>query len=225
MSSLRYHHTRTRSHSRERTSPDPLLRRASLKRQRLFTTDSDNEYDDYPYSGAHRPSRAIVTRNAPSQLERWNIWSSPHREERRDSGTEETSHERRHRRVSFADEFNEHEELDFRFRAARLRERETRLSPSTARIRAESDDERVRPSVWFAELRRRRERCVSEDFEARERARSRSRERRRRERLPGAADEHEIVAEDIDEERVVRYRKVKKTRVDEWRPLSGWRPT
>ncbi|KAF1933812.1 uncharacterized protein M421DRAFT_414867 [Didymella exigua CBS 183.55] len=220
MPSFAYHHTRSRSRSRERTLP-PLPRRTSFKRQRLFPSDSDEEYDDYPYSGAHRPSRALVTRSTPSQLERWNIWSSPHREQRCDSGAEETSHERRRRRASFADRVNEDGEREIRVRVARLRERETRLSPLPARCRAESDDERVRPSVWSAELFR-RDRCVSEDYEARERARSRSRERRR-EKFWDGDDEDELVDREFDGERVVRYRRIKRTRTDEWRPLSGWR--
>jgi hypothetical protein len=222
MSSFTYHHTRTRSRSRsrsrERTQP-PLPRRTSFKRQRLFPSDSDDEYDDYPYSGAHRPSRALVTRNTPSQLERWNIWSSPDRS-RADSGTEEASRERerRIRRVSFADrdDADADEEREFRLRVARLREREReeRLSPRP-RYRAESDDERVSPRVWGAELFR-RERCVSEDYEARERAKSRSRER-------FWGDGNEVIEREFDGERVVRWRRVKRTRMDEWRPLAGFR--
>jgi hypothetical protein len=223
MPSFTYHHTRTRSRSRERTPP-PLPRRTSFKRQRLLPSDSDSEYDDYPYSGAHRPSRALVTRDTPSQLERWNIWSLPHREERCDSGTEETSRERRRRRVAFADEVDEDEEREFRVRVAELRGRETRLSTAPARYRAESDDERLRPRVQGAELLR-RERCVSEDYEARERARSRSRERRRRERLWDGDDEDEVVERMFDGERVVKFRRIKRTRTDEWRPLTGFRRT
>ncbi|KAF3045636.1 hypothetical protein E8E12_010866 [Didymella heteroderae] len=222
MTSFTYHHTRTRSRSRERTPP-PLPRRTSIKRQRLFPSDSDDEYDDYPYSGAHRPLRALVTRNTPSQLERWNIWSAPHREERCDSGTEDTSRSRR--RASFAerDDVDEEEEREFRLRIARLRERETRLGRAPARYHAESDDERASPRVWGAELFT-RERCVSEEYEARERARSRSRERRRRERFWGDGED-EVVEREFDGERVVRYRRVKRTRTDEWRPLAGFRRT
>lgn len=225
MPSFTYHHTRTRSRSRSRTPP-PLPRRTSFKRQRLFTSDSDDEYDeydDYPYSGAHRPSRTLVTRNTPSQLERWNIWSSPDRSSRCDSGTEEAHRERRHRHVSFADKDDADEEREFRLRVARLRERETRLSPLPTRHRAESDDERVSPRVWGAELFR-RERCISEDYQVKERERSRERERRSRERV-WADGGDEVIQREFDGERVVRYRRVKKTRMDEWRPLSGFRRT
>lgn len=127
--------------------------------------------------------------------------------------------------MSFADSgaVNADEEREFRLRIARLRERETRLSSPPPRYRAESDDERVSPRVWSAELlRKSRERCVSEKYEARERAGSRSRERRR-ERVWGDGDE--VVERQFDGERLVRYRRVKRMRTDEWRPLSGFRRT
>lgn len=126
--------------------------------------------------------------------------------------------------MSFADNANEDEEREFRLRIARLRERETRLSPLPARYRAESDDERVSPRIWHAELFR-RERCVSEDHVTRERARSRSRELRRRDRFLGGDDGDDVVETEFDGERLVRYRRVKRTRTDEWRPLSGFRRT
>ncbi|KAF2632737.1 hypothetical protein BU25DRAFT_453924 [Macroventuria anomochaeta] len=227
MSAFTYHHTRTRSRSRERTSPPPLPRRTSFKRQRLFLSDDEDDgYDDYPYAGNHRPSRALVRRDQPSQLERWNIWSDSRAEERCDSGNEESERERRrrHRRVSFADEHNEDEERGFRLRIARLTsERPRHLSPPPRRYQTESDDERARAHVWSAELLHRRERCVSEDYEARERARSRLTERRRRERSWGGDDEDEEIEREFDGERVVRWRRIKRTRTDEWRPLAGWR--
>lgn len=119
---------------------------------------------------------------------------------------------------------NADEEREFRLRIARLRERETRLSPVPVRFRAESDEERASPRVWAAELfRTSRARCVSEEYEARERARTRSVERRRRERLWGGGEE--VVERGVEGERVVRYRRIKKTRTDEWRPLTGFRRT
>jgi hypothetical protein len=71
---------------------------------------------------------------------------------------------------------------------------------------------------------RRRERCVSEDYESRERARSRSRERRRRESFWCDDGDGEVEIErEFEGERVVRWRRVKRTRTDEWRPLAGFR--
>lgn len=226
MSSFTYHHTRTRSRERERVSPPPLPRRTSFKRQRLFASDDEDDgYDDYPYAGNHKPSRALVKRDRPSQLERWNIWSDSRKEERCDSAAEDDERERRRsgrRRVSFADDLDEDDERAFRLRVATLSSsRHRQLSPPPRRHHAESDDERVRPHVWSAELFRRRERCVSEDYEARERERSRSRERRRRDQFWG--DDDDDVEREFDGERVVRWRRIKRTRTDEWRPLTGWR--
>ena len=125
--------------------------------------------------------------------------------------------------MSFADEHNGDDERAFRLRIARLTtERPRHLSPPPRRYQAESDDERVRPHVWSAELFR-RERCVSEDYEARERVRSRSRERRRRERFWGGDDEDEEIEREFDGERVIRWMRIKRTRADEWSPLTGWR--
>lgn len=218
---------RERDRTRTSTSPPPLPRRTSFKRRFLFSSDEEDDgHDDYPYSGAHRPSRALIPRNTPSQLERWNIWSDSRKSERCDSGAEEDEREKlRRRTVSFSlpDELDADEETEFRLRIARLRERRS-PQPALRRYHAESDDERVRPSAWSGEMFRRRERCVSEDYEARERARSRSRERRRRERIWCDGDDgEEVVEREFEGERVVRIRRVKRTRTDEWRPLNGFR--
>lgn len=231
------HHTHTHPYPRH-ISPPPLPRRPSSKRRRLltFSSSSDEEnYDDYPYSGAHRPSRPL-TRNAPSQLERWNIWRDERKEEHRDSGAEDLDAERRRgrgRRVSFVDRVSDNddeEERLFRLRVAATfsgrrsvsRERERHecmsVSPALRRCDAESEDERVRPKYWSGELFRGRERCVSEDFEARERRRER--ERRHRERGWLGDDDDEVETEAA---RWVRWRRVKRTKTEEWRPLAGWR--
>lgn len=117
------------------------------------------------------------------------------------------------------DEVNEDEERAFRLRVARLARATPRyIDPPPRRDQTASDDERVRPRVWPGGLFQGRERCVSEDVEARER----SRERRRRERV--WEDDVGIEAEAESEAvRWVRWRRVKRTRTEEWRPLAGWR--
>lgn len=227
MSSIHYTHTHTRNRT---TSPTPLHHHASIKRPRLFDSDSDSA-DDYPYSGAHRPSRALVPRNTPSTLERLNIWSDS-RHIRHDSAAPDEARESERkaaRRVSFKDEVDEvddDEEALFRRRVASFsRVRPRHISPPPAQRRAyhaESEDERVRPRGWGGEVFRKSERSVSEDFEARER----SRERRRRERVwcddEGMHGQREMEAEaEIDS--WVRWRRVKRTRTEEWKPLAGWR--
>lgn len=224
MSYFSYHHRRMRSRSRERTPQPLLVRHSSFKHQHLFSSsdDDDDDYDDYPYSGNHRPSRALTRREQPSQLERWNIWSDARKEERYDSPTEDDNRGRRRRRINFADEFDEDEERAFRLRIAALsRDRLRRLSSSPRRYQTESDDERIRVQVWSGEPSRRKERYVSEEYEARERTRSRSRSRERRYRNGIWCDKED--ERETEAERWVRWRKVKKTKADEWRPLAGWR--
>lgn len=249
MESFAYHSTRVRSHSRSRSrercpSPPPLPRRTTFKRQRLVLSDcsDDDANDDYPYSGAHRPSRAVTRRDAPSRLERWGIWTAPHHHhqasrtpspERYDSCLESQPRRgsRTRRRVSFADEIDEDAERAFSLRveAVSVSRRRCASPPPAPRLpsrcRAESDDERVRPSVWSASLFRRRERCLSEGFEARERARclerAREREQREDERERMERDRRRrdrLCFEDYDE-----WRRVKRTRTDDWKPLAGWR--
>ena len=122
--------------------------------------------------------------------------------------------------MSFADEVNENEERDFSLRIASLsRDRLRHASPPPRRHQTESDDERIRVRVWSGEPSRRRERCVSEEYEAREKARSMSRERRYREGV-WCDDEDE---REMEAEKWVRWRRVKRTKTEEWRPLAGWR--
>lgn len=219
MSSFNYTRTRTR----DRASPPPLPRRPSFKRPRLFDAEDDDGYDDYPYSGAHQPSRALAKRDQPGQLERWNIWSDTRKQVRCDSAAPDDDRERGRRRVSFADDAvddEEDEERVFRLRVAALSRDRPRRVALPRMCETESDDEVGRARVWSGEMLRSRDRCVSEEYEARERARSRSRERRRRERWCADGDEREV---ETEADRWVRWRRVKRTRTEEWRPLAGWR--
>lgn len=213
-----FHYTRTRSHERA-ASPPRLLRHTSPKRQRLLSADDEDTHDDYPYSGAHRPSRALTVRNQPNQLERLNIWTDARKEERCDSGNEDWEPEKQRRRVSFADEADEEREFQRRVAAglARSRARRGSVTAPARRWQSESDDERVGVRVWPEEMVRRRERCVSADYEVRER----ERESRRRDVVRCGGEGGEEV--ETEAERWVRYRRVKKTKTEEWRPLAGWR--
>ncbi|UPX13602.1 uncharacterized protein EKO05_0004104 [Ascochyta rabiei] len=239
MSSFRYTHTRERERDRNTSSPPPSLpRRTSFKRQRLFSSDDEDAgYDDYPYAGNHRPSRALVKRDQPTQLERWGIWTDARKQERCDSAAEDDGDRReplrpraRTRKVSFAarverdaDE-GEDEERAFRVQVATLaRSRPRPASPPPSRRRqTESDDERRAVRGWSGELFRTRERCVSEDYEAHERARSRSRECWHRE-MGWCDDEVDQRETEVEAERWVTWRRLKRTRTEERRPLAGWR--
>ncbi|KAF3004325.1 hypothetical protein E8E13_009382 [Curvularia kusanoi] len=262
MPSLAYTHMRVRARSRDRTpSPPPLAHRTSFKRPRLIRS----------HSSSSSSSSSSDKRPAPSssRLERWGIWTNPHRPShspppalpaatgRHDSGGPESPPprvRRRVRRVSFAgvdDERGGLDELDcfdeeraFRHRVASLSSSRRRFvsppprrcSPPPLPSRAhrccpDSDDERVRSRAWSVELRRRRERCVSEEVEARERERcceverERERLRERRERDWCESDEEWDSGWETEGERVVRWRRVTRTRtgMDVRRPLGGWR--
>ncbi|KAF9699245.1 hypothetical protein EKO04_003162 [Ascochyta lentis] len=240
MSSFHDTHTRDRDRDRNTSSPPPLPRRTSFKRPRLFTSDDEDAgHDDYPYAGNHRPSRALIRREQPSQLERWGIWTDARKQERYDSAAEDNDEDRRAQRrsrprtgtrVRFAAQVererdnDEDEERAFRVRVAALARSRLRVSspPPVRRPQVESDDEGRGGHFWSGELFRERKRCVSEDYEARERARSRSRERRRRERV-WCGDEGDQDEAEVEAESWVRWRRMKRTRTEEWKPLVGWR--
>ncbi|KAF2254571.1 hypothetical protein BU26DRAFT_140762 [Trematosphaeria pertusa] len=213
MSFVRYHH----SHSRERNNDDdpfytarPLVRRNS-KRQRLDIYD-DDEYDDYPYSSSHRPakpSRALTIRNQPSQLEKYNVWSSP-----------STSHDYSPRRRADDDEDDDdYAGSRYKYTVKRYttrpshsddedeREREFRLKVKATFGRPKSSHSSShRATAWSGDLFRRREKWEDEDYESRDRER-------------GDA----FWDEERERERTVRYRRIKRTKTEEWKPLSGWR--
>lgn len=214
----------SRARTRER-SPSPPLRsitRRDTKRSRFITLtdDEDDGHDDYPYSTNHRPvkpSRALTIRDQPGQLERYNIWSDRHRSEDRD---EDETYERSylHRR---RDDDCDPEEQEFRLKLAAKFSRPTRLSSSHHHHHHEA-------RVWPGDMFRHKEKWVDEGWETRERSRSRSRSKEivgRRDGFWGDGGfwgEREE-ARESDDERVTRYRKIKRTKTEEWTPLRGWR--
>ncbi|KAF2691712.1 hypothetical protein K458DRAFT_398135 [Lentithecium fluviatile CBS 122367] len=213
--SLYYQSTRTRErdpYDSESYHSRPLVRRNS-KRQRVEIFD-DDECDDYPYSSSHKPSkpsRALTIRQ-PSQLEKYNVWSHPKHSEK----------EHHHRRSASSDRDDD--------RTIRYKYTTTRYEPSHTHAHSDDESDREREfrlkvkatfgrpksshssshkvMAWPGEVFKRREKFVDEDWESRE-----------RERNGEWWDENEPQLT----ERTVRYRKIKRTRTDEWKPLSGWR--
>lgn len=208
----------SRTRTRER-SPSPPLRsiiRRDTKRTRFITLsdDEDDGQDDYPYSSSHRPvkpSRALTLRAQPSQLERYNIWSDRHKSEEREEDKRTTSLHR-HRR----DECDP-EEREFRLKLAATF---SRPRPSSSHHHHHHETH-----VWPGDMFRRKEKWVDEGWETRERSRSRSRSRE-----AGLGDSFwgddgfwADKGKESEEERWSRYRRIKRTKTEEWRPLSGWR--
>jgi hypothetical protein len=217
----------SRTRTRER-SPSPPLRsiiRRDTKRTRFLNLSDDDEdgQDDYPYSSSHRPvrtSRALTIRDQPSQLERYNIWSDRHKSEDReeDKSYGRTSLYRRHRDDADDCLRSDPEEREFRLKLAATF---SRPRPSSSHHHHHHHE----THVWPGDMFRRKEKWVDEGWETRERSRSRSRSREvgRRDSFWGDEGFWLDQGKDSEEEKWSRYRKIKRTKTEEWRPLSGWR--
>ncbi|CAO2657586.1 Nn.00g037120.m01.CDS01 [Neocucurbitaria sp. VM-36] len=220
----------TRTRTRERT-PEydtqyyrPLVRRDSNKRQRTITLsdDEDDGHDDYPYSSSYKPSklsRALTIRNQPSQLERYNIWSDRRDKHSDDDEERRRGHERR-RTYKYASNRHSHsddddkcdpEEREFRLKVQATFSKPSLSSPSHHHHHHDSH-------FWPGDVfRSSRERWSDEAWETRERSTSRERSSRRRDSVWGDEEKDE------EKESWSRYRRIKRTKTEEWRPLSGWR--
>ncbi|KAH8693331.1 hypothetical protein GQ44DRAFT_719707 [Phaeosphaeriaceae sp. PMI808] len=228
------HLSRTRTHER---SPSPLFGR-DAKRSRTITLsdDEDDCHDDYPYSSNHRPvktSRALTIRDRPSQLERYNIWSDRNKSEDcdEDKTYERNSlyrHTSRHHRHNYHDHSDDdHLKGDPEERNFRLRVATTFSRPHVTPVHHHHHETHLLPVDGF----RRKEKWVDEGWETRERSRSRSRSREagRRDSFwgdNGFWGDCEVTKDDgreSEDEKWSRYRKIKRTKTEEWRPLTGWR--
>ena len=207
----------TRERTRERT-PEydtcyrPLARRDS-KRQRSITL-SDDEEDDYPYSPNHKPamsSRALTIRNQPSQLERYNIWSDK-RNKKSDDDDEKVIYERRR-----SHKYTPRPRYHFDFEDESKRDAEEceytlKVQATFSKPKFSSPSSRW-PLNWLSTT---KEKWTDEDWETRER--SRSREHSRRDSLSDDDEE-----KDEEKESWSRHRRIKRTKTEEFKPLSGWR--
>jgi hypothetical protein len=210
MSYLRYQSSRTRErdpYDSDYFSPRPLVRTNS-KRQRADIYD-DDEYDDYPYTSSHKsikPSRALTIRQ-PSQIEKYNVWSHP----------KHSSPDQHRRHVSDHDDDDDHT-VRYKYTTTRYaqpsddesdREREFRLKVKATFGRPRSSHSSShKVTALPGGILKRREKYEDEGWESRE-----------RERRGEWWDEQEPQLK----ERTVTYRRIKRTRTDEWKPLSGWR--
>lgn len=220
MTYLSYHTSRTRERSplfQDEEDDDYYssrrLVRTNSKRAHTNLYD-DDEYDDYPYSNnKSKPSRAITIRQ-PSQLEKYNVWSRPSTSPPKHTTTkyytkasddEDDDHTVRYKytttryspvRPSYSDEENDRE-----------REFRLRIRASFGRPRSSHSSER-KAVAWSGDTFRRKDKWVDEEWETRERERGRR---------------DSFFDEEPAKEKTVRFRRVKRTRTDEWKPLSGWK--
>ncbi|KAF1938619.1 hypothetical protein EJ02DRAFT_18046 [Clathrospora elynae] len=220
MSHFTLNHTRTR----ERT-PDydtyytrPLIRRNSGKHQRDITlSDDDDGHDDYPYSSNHKPSRALTLRNQPSQLERYNILS-----DRWDKRSDKDEERRRSYKYTsdrhYHTDNEEAEEREFRLKINATFGRPKSYSPHYHHSSHAHNYTHLSPQP---DILHRRENRVDEAWECRERSKSRERISRRRTGFWGDVEAEK--EKESEEESWSRYRRVNRTKTEEFRPLSGWR--
>jgi hypothetical protein len=219
------HLSRTRTRERSPSPPlRPILRR-DTKRSRFITLsdDEDDGHDDYPYSSSHRPvtqSRALTIRAQPNQLERYNIWSDRHKsEDREEEKVLERSRAYRHTSHRHNDDDDDclrsdPEEREFRLKLA------AKFSLPKAHLHHHHHESHVFPG----DVLRRKEKWVDEGWETRERSRSRSRSRENRgDGFWGDGGFWADSGKESEEEKWSRYRRIKRTKTEEWRPLTGWR--
>jgi hypothetical protein len=235
MSYLHLTHTRTRERS-----PSPPLRpiiRRDTKRSRLITLsdDEDDGHDDYPYSLTHRPvkpSRALTIRNQPTQLERYNVWNDRNRSEDRDIEEDKTyERSRLYRHTSRHHHHRDHSDDDCLRSDPEEREFRLKVAATFSRPRpVTSHHHHYESYLHPVDTFRREEKFVDEGWETRERSRSRSRSKEygRKDSFWGDGGfwgdcERKDDTRDSEDEKWSRYRKIKRTKTEEWKPLTGWR--
>lgn len=210
---------RTREHEPEYATlhTRPLARHQSkISRHIVLSDDGDDGADDYPYSAAHRPSRALTLRNQPSEIERYNIWSDRYKDETDDFTrrslerirTYKYSSPVHHHHYSLSDN-DDDEEREFR-----LKIKASIGRPKSSQHHSHCDSD---TRILSTDLFRRKDKWVDEEWETRER--STSRERHKRDSIWAGKD-----SKDEEKEKESRYRRVERTRTEDvYRPLSGWR--
>ena len=184
----------------------PLVRRNS-KRAHVDFFD-DDEADDYPLPSSHKTSKSsrALTIRQPSELERYNIWSPSSskyhaKESKSYDDDEEDTVRYRYKTTRYTSRSDDDDDDD------RSRDREFRLKVKATFGRPKSSSSSRRVTYWPADTFTRREKWEDVDWETRERE-------KRRDSL---FDDEDV------KEKLVRFRKIKRTRTDEWKPLSGWR--
>jgi len=220
------HYTRTRE--RERSpylTEDPIytrpLVRQNSKRQRVDLY-SDDEYDDYPYASkalpVSKPSRSLTIRQ-PTQLEKYNVWSytpSPpartydsDEDDNRYKYTSTTTHKHYKPRVVSRTYPSDDEENDSREREFRLKVKASFGRPKSALSRSNSFANKA--VSWSSDVFKRKEKWEDLAWETRE---------RRGHATRGFWEDDD---RDREVEKRVRFRQVKRTETDEWRPLTNFR--
>ena len=187
------------------------LIRTNPKRAHLELYD-DDEHDDYPYSNNKaKASHALVVRQQ-SPLESYNIWPGPFssnplddiptHSEASDEDEGRVAWHRyttgRHSPLRYSHSYDE-DEREFRFRVE-----------ATFGRRKPSYSQNSKDLVWRSDMVRRKNKWIEEEWEVTQR------ERRRHNSI---FDEEPVKGDSV------RFRRMERTRTNEWKPLSGWKKT
>lgn len=187
------------------------LAHTNSKRARSELYD-DEEHDDYPYSNNRSMTSRAMAIHQPFQLEKYNIWSRPLSLSlqcgssiyRSDASDEEDrgrivrykTTDARHSPKSYVHSYDENErEFHMKFKAMFARAKPSHSS--------ELED-----MAWSSDMVGRKKKWIDEEWEATQHERG---------GRDYAFDDGPV------EEKSVRFRRVKRTRTDEWKPLSGWK--
>jgi hypothetical protein len=222
----------TRTRIRERT-PDcepyttlPVPQRDANKRQRSITLSDagDDCHDDYPYSFNHKPSRALTVCKEPTQLERYNVWSDKRCKEDEEEKKEKEKRSCETRRIyRYTPDRGCHtDDEDAEEREFRLKVKATLSIPKPAPPQHHHHHHHHHHHnvayIWPAEMCRRKENCVDEDWESRRRSSSCEKRITRKDNCRGDVEEKE---KECGEESWSRYRRIKRTKTEEYTPLLG----
>jgi len=202
----------TRERSRERSPyslEDDSWSGALVRRDtqiRSHDLYDDDKYDDYPYppkakpAKPAKPSRALTIRR-PSQAESKNIWSYSSSYDDAPRAYEE-SYDRKYKHLSkrYVSRPSHESDDDDKDNAYDIKIKATFRRPSSSKLE--------RPDFWHGDLFKRKEKWEVTDWE-----RTRGREHARRDSL--FDDEPRL-------ESTTRYRQMKRTKTEEFKPLSGF---
>jgi hypothetical protein len=173
----------------------PALIRRNSKRQRVDFYD-DDKYDDYPpYVQPTDNSRALTVRG-PSEPKKYNVYNDDANDSS-DNRDYKITHKHYNPRPERSDDESDRDEFRLKFKA------------TFSRPKSRSSE---KAAAWPVEMYKLKSRERWEGYEGE------WNEREREQRNSFWDDEEPTVRESH-----VRIRKIKRTKTEEWRPLSGWK--
>ncbi|KAF2110030.1 hypothetical protein BDV96DRAFT_219755 [Lophiotrema nucula] len=192
--SYTYQYVRKRDNSPEPFFSRPLIRRSTKRRIDLY---DDDKHDDYPY---YKPSTALTVRQ-PTHIEKYKVWEEPsssskyttHHRHRRNSHASSDDDDAYSRKYKYTHKTYLDDDLDSTYKYKESYKRRPSSSHSD-RPMFSWPGEVIQKDMW-----------TRVDFE-----------RKERERRNWVFDEPE-------RESKTTWRKIKRSRTNEWKPLTGYK--